>query len=1192
MLYMMKGCTIMRKKRISLLAMVLAIVMLAGVLAACGGPAEQTTEKEPAITTEKTDIVTTEAPSSKPTEEATTETPTEPTEPTEPADTEEPTETTTEEPTAETETEVTPKIESPYIDTIVKANKLANGVQQFYSGVTRWFSNNGQICYIENQEIDLAVLRDNATKDQYISYLRNKDGGTYIENTMDVYIRMHDGSVYYTSKTTNDSYTNVYRHGFYYHEIRMERLNFANDAGERIESLQVARIFHTYPDKLHHEIQVCSADVKTQGIEAIGFITEIAADKVARIQVKDKNGTHDTLDGVDWDSVEYVGFDIIEAGIFGYILPVHENTGSIIVTLEDGKYVITQEKQPNDGTIQPGNSEVLNGNDFYMGQRLYTDTTHDFAVLETEAYIERNPLTAKNVKISTANSDGAVFSGYDALRGSYIINMDYEANNPWSKRQNKHFEANFSIKGDSYDRTVYMVFANDGGILECAVVLDEDLMSLPIPVQVGKNFSGDGDDKNQNVQSDSNVSSHNIFNFADSKYSEAIFPIVVKAGDLKEYSVIHMYQNWGNFPLKQISFIHFYVPYYHFSTGLTETNCICYNATNVDMLPDHRAMSAPYWPEGIQHTSGGWHGFFQFKYSPKDSEQALKNTERYITSYGPTYAEIDMMFESTDGNIKATYTHMEMPQTDENRAYYTMTYEFVEDTDFKAFKANTRLYFVRSRDSSGIYQKLGFLGQDNLPCIVDMNSSGETVYHTLGDECPYFDLFYMPTYFGNGGPGYVNVGFLIKDYEVTIGGEKSDARLVLKEENNSVALTLDLDNVRFKKGDTIKINAIIMPWGSQESDYSGENYAADQNVRDVRENTLLNPMTIIAGENTEVVEDTFVPKVRSTNGTSAEFTLSGGKKNSTTIKNRDSGYNITVRAYGFTKLTAPKVYELVNGEWVAYELSSINTPDTLGYTNMYDGYAVYYDEDGTVSYSFVVDMSEGEDRTFKIDTDYTFGGFARIETTEKVLHPYKFILESSQVASVARKYPMFSAIKAGDYSGMSYVSLHGTNSPSTLESWVSINQNELSGAETGQYIIIKYRLPEDNPDLIDFLMIFTSTVYSGATGPDYFRVSSGIEPDGKWHLLVLDTQGMMYLIDGKGDYVSPDVDGKYFLNYIRVDLFKRNVDPQTHWDIAFIATHDDLQTIYEANSDMEYITLVSGEYITKKIDPKTGTEIQ
>ena len=46
----------------------------------------------------------------------------------------------------------------------------------------------------------------------------------------------------------------------------------------------------------------------------------------------------------------------------------------------------------------------------------------------------------------------------------------------------------------------------------------------------------------------------------------------------------------------------------------------------------------------------------------------------------------------------------------------------------------------------------------------------------------------------------------------------------------------------------------------------------------------------------------------------------------------------------------------MNGEWVVYNTAS---------KNGYDGYMVYYDGDGTYSFSFIVDMSNCA-RTFRV----------------------------------------------------------------------------------------------------------------------------------------------------------------------------------------------------------------------------------
>ena len=49
-----------------------------------------------------------------------------------------------------------------------------------------------------------------------------------------------------------------------------------------------------------------------------------------------------------------------------------------------------------------------------------------------------------------------------------------------------------------------------------------------------------------------------------------------------------------------------------------------------------------------------------------------------------------------DGKIAVTYNHMEMPQTDENRAYYEMKYEILEDVSFKNFVKDFSFYSATS----------------------------------------------------------------------------------------------------------------------------------------------------------------------------------------------------------------------------------------------------------------------------------------------------------------------------------------------------------------------------------------------------------------------------------------------------------------------------------------------------------------
>lgn len=111
----------------------------------------------------------------------------------------------------------------------------------------------------------------------------------------------------------------------YSYTIKEIALVTAENMDSLPSGLSIARSFNVYSDKMHHTLQV-SAAIETANIAEIGMLTRIPQDTVAKLIVKDASGTSETIDGVDWSTVEYIGFDIKNAGIFGYILPA------------DGKY--------------------------------------------------------------------------------------------------------------------------------------------------------------------------------------------------------------------------------------------------------------------------------------------------------------------------------------------------------------------------------------------------------------------------------------------------------------------------------------------------------------------------------------------------------------------------------------------------------------------------------------------------------------------------------------------------------------------------------------------------------------------------------------------------------------------------------------------------------------------------------------
>lgn len=1256
------------KKR-NLLALLLSLAMLLSMLASCKGP-EDTTTEVPAIesteaktedTTEKQTEVTTEKPteSSSETEEVT-------------------------EPAVEVDTE----LDGKYAEVIENANSLANQVQMVFTDGKR------DSVTIENGNMSLDyVLSSNY--DQQVRSLKNSNGASYIENTMDVFLKMKDGTIVYASKSQSDAVANIFRYGYYYYEARLEGQSFLNGiqsdreqklefnfsetrqisarvdengvysgkftnnadpflnfknvnvvaadynyaritmnagsatsamlyiaAGSKnvidgtqtlefelipdgqthtyyvylpdikgytdmmtqfridfngaskgdklevhdvsfirgtmvgIDNIYAARVFHTYSDKLHQVVQIAVTE-EVADIDSIGIVTNIPVSDVAKLIVKDASGTHDTIDGVDWNSVEYVGFDVKDAGVFGYILPDDVAAGKLEVTLEGDNYVVIQSRVPEGNKLLPGDTQsIRNKNDLYIGNRIYTDESHDFEGLMREAYIEVNPLANKNIKVSAAYSDEASYEGYDALRGAYTFTMrGTDLNSAYYRFPNRYYELNFSVKGDEYNRNIYVIAATSSGGLESAVVLDENLLLLPIPVEVSKNFGGDD--------------ASELFTLVDTAFGEAIFPLKALADDVYEYSVIHMYQNWGNFPLKQMSSIRFHAPYYHLSTGVIETNCIPpwlfpANTANKNFLPDHRAMSAPFWANQPQHTSAGRHFMLNYK-DEAGKMQTHELVSQTVGSYGPTYSDITLNYLSTDGRIKVTYTHMEFPQLDENRAYYTMTYEFLDDMKLSDVKNNFYFYACNSNQTNIDYQYFGYLDKSNTPTVAKFSDVENGTVIPLGDNAPYFDLFKLDH------NNYSNLGFLVKDYKIIMNGKESDTGLAIRKDAYTLYLTLDSASAAFKAGDTITINAIIMPWGSQETDYSGTVKAPDQNVRDVRDNTMINSLKASADADCAILESVYLPKIKTTNGKSAEFTLSGGQD------------NVAVRVYGFKDLSAIKVYTKENGEWVPYEISSANNPDELGFASHFDGYQVYYDGDGTYSYSFVTRMENGAPISFKIETDESFSSWPRINVSgvnTEPLNVYLDVLDINFEIGASSQAGQFSKIDDDGVDGLiEYISLYAN--PELPESKLNLYKNG-DNIATGQYIVIKYRIPETTLEVFPF-EFYAGTTYANAMSQDSMYVRTGIERDGEWHVLVLDTEAY-------GKSVANDKE-EFIIRYLRFDPFNGNLEATNSIDIAYIAIHDDLAEICQLSTDIETVTVMTSDSQYYKLDTETAKKI-
>ena len=678
--------------------------------------------------------------------------------------------------------------------------------------------------------------------------------------------------------------------------------------------LKSEKTYHVFADKLHQEFRVVAFEA-TSSIAEFGMIWKVDKSAVSALSIKDKDGVHSDL-GFDPSTVEYVAFDFTEAGVCGIIVPDDEKLAlRVTVTEVDGQYVVRQ--------VYGGKLSLKSGGDASVANRLYNDATHDFAGIEKEAWLERNPLGSGNISVTVTNSK-TKFKRYDPVRGVYVFTLNgtnfttaYQ-----NKNKNKDFGATVSVQNDSNDRKIYVNFSANSECLECAAILDGNGLLAPIPIQVCKNFTYEKEEP--------------VYDPTDVPYSDTYFPLVLKPNEALTFSHMHLYQNWGVFPLKQIGSIQFHVSYYHLSTGVTESNCIAplyVYGRDGWTLPDFRGPSGIMWSGQPQFTAGGHNKFVSYV----DGNGTVVRSEYTgckINSYGPTYADFRYSYKADTGEYEYTLRHTEFPQTDENRTYYTLSLKFLKDITFENVADLFTLHYFDSRDQK--FDKMSYLAEDGTvkTLVTDFSRrNSETV--KLAKDSFWF------AFYGSSNEDCMNEALIMRKYDIRLGGEQWNGGFVLRSGYDGTAcnvseLSLDLGKYTFKKGDTIYLEFLLVPWGNRDHDtYS--------NIERIVEDSVLKPLTVTAKTGT-VIPETYLPHLLCENN-SAEFTVTGGRNNN------------VVRIDGFTSLSRPVIEKLVDGVWEPYVTN----------VHEYDGYAVHYGLDGTYGYSFVFETEDpGASYTFRI----------------------------------------------------------------------------------------------------------------------------------------------------------------------------------------------------------------------------------
>ena len=848
-------------------------------------------------------------------------------------------------------------------DTLVYAKSLENGVNGTFDNAAK------EHYTITNRNVSLThavnVPASETAGQRQVTSLKNLKGGTYVSNTMDVFVLTTSNTEKYAKNSTDiisttwpngynktekacAPYVNTTRLGYYYYEVNVRNLNFG-------DNLYLDKTYHVYSDRMYQVYRLINSNSSAVStIKQVTFQTMIPKSSVTKFEIRngDTITTSYSSNALGSTEFRYAAFDIEGVGVLAFI---NTSTDCSFWLMQDNdNYYFRQVKKV--GTLEAG-GEVS------FGTRVYTDTTHDFSGMRAADEIERNPLTADDITVTghLTSLDGTGFVGYDKLKGHYVMNIAGSGFADAYGEPDKKYIDNIKVVAKD-DRDVFFM-VHSTCPLEGAALTDKNDLLIPMGLEVMKNFDHEVEEP--------------IYDPADKMYGDTLFPVKLAKGKTLEFSLVNVYQNWGKYPLKQISSISYYVSYYHMSTGVTETNCLApYYSTYLNkddvgswILPDFRGMSndGQTYEEGgsekhsgIQNNSvGALNGVSNgSSLSSSDADLGIYQGSD-IHSSGLTYADMNYSYTSKNGSYDVVYRHVEMPQTDEGRTYYTVEISFKKSTNLKY--ADFSIFSFDARVNGDYYKNAAYIDANGNKQVVSIDSTklqsttsiinkwSPTLYK-LNKGSSYFTYYNMVR---DGIHESGNFALIVKDYAITVNGQASDIGLAFYNDrikrnsaySNRGSLTI-AENTTFAAGDKITVNVILLPYGkgSGESDISS--------VEKVYKDSATEALKVTATKGA-VVEDDFIATVRAASYGVAEFTLSGGA-----IKNSEVNYAIRVK--GLKKLGKLKVEKKnASGEWETVELAS---------TDGFDGYSVIYEKDGTLEYSFIVTKTES-DVTYRVSVE-------------------------------------------------------------------------------------------------------------------------------------------------------------------------------------------------------------------------------
>ncbi len=743
--------------------------------------------------------------------------------------------------------------------------------------------------------------------------LAQADGRSALDSdrpSLNLVLQRVDGVWYQTAVATRPARINIFRHGPHYYDVHVFDLTPTSESGDVLPLLGEI-VFHAYPDRLYVEIRLHpTAPVE---VAEVAVLWHLDSGACTRWHTEGRSGVL-----VDGESLElatppaggWLGASG-PGGMIGWILGAPEGTASLQLRAVDRGWML-QQKLLLQGSATPwGLGEVRS-----LACRVTTE--EGLEELAAVAAIEAAPLQEPAFTVGP----GGRFAGYDAVRGHYVI----EPAKP--RRIIRHETFDFYDNPHDHDIIPLVITADGGrriyvkhrvvgiGRIEAGIVTDAEGDVLPILVQGSKNFCGENEEP--------------FYDPGDPAYAETYFPLILEPGTRLELRSYHARQNWGAHPLKQISSLQAWMPYYQMSVGVTETTCYVpfqFGGHGGVWIADLRGVSGQMWKSQPQFDNVGGHRFFHYR------SAGTEHFPHYLRSrfslISPNMARWGMDYVTEGGEARIAVDVFEVPQTDQTRDFVRLRIDFDRRLSVEDPAVNLALVSLDTTTQTLRYGALGFTGSDGQwkEFAADPQSRLPD-WAVLATASPMIALYgCRPESHTHG-----NNAIIVRRYRGRVDGADIGPLALgtrsLPGDNRMVALTLAGTSLHFQPGDYLEVDLLILPYGRVGD---GPEVPCEE-----RRRFALAAPDVVATSG-QVIE-TFPARIRVDGDGEAAFCLSGG------------GSTLPVLLEGFADYAPPRLEARTPDGWRPVVLTGRGR----------EGHQAYLTADRRYGFVFLVGTDGGE----------------------------------------------------------------------------------------------------------------------------------------------------------------------------------------------------------------------------------------